>query len=978
MSGRWPAAVTRAILADVAHSRTETPLLGREDDLTRIASATEPGGLVVLAGPAGIGKTRLVAELVHAAAEGGGSAVVGHCVGQAGAAIPYLPFSELLTALEGRDPAALDDVLVRHPVLTHLLPGRSRGAAGAPDPGAIAEAVHAALTTAGAQRRLLLVIEDVHWADHSTRDLLTLLLTRGFTTEVSLLVTYRSDDLHRRHPLHETLAYWARLEGVAHVQLGPLDDGAIATLVRAVTRDEAVVADVTRRAEGNPFFAEELAAAAGCCELSDTLTRVLLARYESLEPATKGMLRAIAAHGRQISHDLLTRVVPLDADELDESLRAAIDGGMLTVDRARGYAFRHALLAEAIGEDLLPGERRRLHRAYVDALLDEPALATASDLEHHAAAAGDVPTAIAAALRAGRAAFAIGGPRDALDHFERALTWMDEDHPDRDAATLEAARAAHASGDVARAIQILGDRLDHPGAHQDPDSRAHLLAAYARQARYSERERGPAGERAAEAYSLISPAPSRARLEVLLAHLEHLIDEKQFAAAAPIGEEARALAAELGLDDAEVELRTVLVRGMYRTGDLETMESNLRHAIADGRGDPSVQVLARLQLAILERSRGRLAAELALHDEGAAIAAASGRWGPWETLARVQAACVAYEIGDFDGALARLAITGRIPPDAGPPLRAARMLVRAARDGTTAEDLAAIRRDWGEDWDEALVALLSGAAAIDLLRDRPEEALAVTREVIAVLDAAWGTDHEAVLRLTALLTGVLADAIPSADRATVDRWLAECVGLAARAEEVADRADPLGEESRVWRARMRADLLRLRWRAGEHVGLEELLEAWREPVRGFEAYGHVYEAARSRLRLAEILRASGERGEAEEMWAAVAAAAASLPSDPLLSALAEARGAGPAGATTAGATTAGATTAGAATGSPNLTARETEVLHLLARGRTNGQIASQLFISVKTASVHVTHILAKLGASSRGEAVALARDQGLL
>lgn len=957
MSG-WSGHTGRAILAGVAHGRSETPLLGREDDLTRIVRATEPGGLVVLAGPAGIGKTRLVAELVRAATTAGGNAVVGHCVGQAGAAIPYLPFSELLARLEARDVAALDEVLERHPVLSRLLPGHAPAQQEAPDPGAIAEAVHAALTAAGARHRILLVIEDVHWADHSTRDLLTLLLTRGFTTDVSLLLTYRSDDLHRRHPLHETLAVWARLEGVHHLQLGPLPGRAIRDLVLPLVAapSAALVADIIRRSEGNPFFAEELAAASDGHALTDTLTRVLLARYDGLDARAKGLLRAIAAHGRHITHELLTRVVPLAPDELDESLRAAIDGGVLTVDRTGRYAFRHALLAEAIGEDLLPGERTRLHRAHVAALLDDDALAPASDLEHHAAAAGDVPTAVAAAIRAGRTAFAMGGPRDALDHFERALTWMDEDHPERDAVTLEAARAAHTSGDVARAIQILADRLEHPGTRQEPDDRAHLLAAYARQARYSERERGSAGERAAEAYALVSPAPTAARLEVLLAHLEHLIDERRFAEAAPIGEEARALAAGLGLDGAEIELRTVLVRGMYRTGDLETMESNLRHAIADGRGDSSVQVLARLQLSLLERSRGRLTAELALHDEGIRIAAASGRWGVWETLARVQGACVAYELGDFDGALARLEADVSVPSAALAPLRAARMLVRAARDGGLGDDLGEIR----PHWDEAYVAVLSGAAAIDT--NPPEEAITVARDVLAVLDAAWGTDHEAILRLTALLAGVLADAVPTADRTTADRWLGLCLDLAGRANDVAARAEPVGLESRVWHARMNADLLRLRWRAGDHVELGDLREAWRGVVREFDAYGHVYEAARSRLRLAEVLRAAGDRAGATEVCAAVRAAAESLPSEPLRRAL-EVPGApppaGPSGATA-------------------LTARETEVLHLLARGRTNGQIAAQLFISVKTASVHVTHILAKLGASSRGEAVALARDQGLV
>ncbi len=247
----------------------------------------------------------------------------------------------------------------------------------------------------------------------------------------------------------------------------------------------------------------------------------------------------------------------------------------------------------------------------------------------------------------------------------------------------------------------------------------------------------------------------------------------------------------------------------------------------------------------------------------------------------------------------------------------------------------------------------------------------MTEDVLAVIDRAWGEDHEAVLRLTSLLTGVLADSVPSVDRATAERWLALCAGLSERARDVVRRAEHVGVESRVWLSRVQADILRLRWRAGVPVELEGLLEAWRTTVRDFEEYGHVYEVARSRLRLAEVLRAAGERAEAEELCRAVTTAAESLPSEPLRRTLAGMRHG-------AAAVTPAPAPAERGARPPALTARETEVLHLLARGRTNGQIASQLFISVKTASVHVTHILAKLGASSRGEAVALARDQGLL
>ncbi len=960
----------------MAYGRTESPFLGREEDLARLAGAVglppggngpgpdADGGIVLLAGPAGIGKTRLVTQLTHVATAAGVRTGVGHCVGQVGTVTPYLPFSELLGAWASRDATGLADAIHDQPVLARLLPG---GAGTEPvmtregvDPGAVAEAIHAALTSAGAVQPVLLVIEDVHWADHSTRDLLTVLMTRGFTTAVSLVVTYRSDDLHRRHPLQETLAHWARLPTVHHMTLGPLPEAAILELARCCSgdqpRSESRIRDIARRAEGNPFFAEELAAVDGDV-LSDSLTRVLLTRYEGLEPRTRAVLRAVATHGRRIDHELLSHVVPLEAESLEESLRAGIESGMLIVDREQFYCFRHALLAEAISGDLLPGERARLHRAFVEALTAEPALAPPSELARHAAGAGDRPTAIAAAIRAGRAAFTMGGPRDALDNFERALGWMDDDDPRRDAVTIETARAAHSSGDTARAIKILADRLDHPGTHQTRDDRARLLAAYARQARYSDADRG-GGERAAEAYALVSDAPTPARLEVLIAHLEHLIDNQDLAAAAPIGEEARALAAELGLEDAEIDLRTVLARGMYRMGDLENLEAHLRRAIADGRiADPSVQVLTRLQLASLEHSRGRLREELRLLDEGAAIAAASGRWGVWETLARTQGAVVAHETGDVDGALARLAVHGPPPPPAAnAALRAARLGLLHARDGVWSDTELADLRPW---WSEAYVALLCTAAGIDALgaAGRPDDAVALMAEGLAVLEAAWGEDIEAIVRLTALLAGALADAVPRAGRATAERYVALVDGYARRAHGVV----ATGDESRAWLARLDADLLRLRWRAGEAVPLADLEAAWEGAVAAFERYGHVHEVARSQLRLAEVLGAAGEGGRAAELLEDVRTAAERLPSGPLREAAA-------------------AVNLRRQTPAPpvTLTTREMEVLRLLARGRTNGQIAAQLFISVKTASVHVTHLLAKLGASSRGEAVALARDRGLL
>ena len=243
-----------------------SPLVGRHEELGRVRAALgwdeSGGGAVLLGGDAGIGKTAVVSRLIEDAAQR--LVLVGHCVGEAGTTLPYLPFVEMLASLDTRDRDLVDDLVAAYPGLVALVPRLAGGVRGNIGRADLVEAVHGALAALGRRGPVFVVVEDVHWADESTRELLTLLFTRGSPDGVGLLVTWRSDDIHRRHPLVSALALWSRLPALARIELGPLPDADLRSIVRRIGSDlkPRVVEEVARRAEGNAFFAEELATAA--------------------------------------------------------------------------------------------------------------------------------------------------------------------------------------------------------------------------------------------------------------------------------------------------------------------------------------------------------------------------------------------------------------------------------------------------------------------------------------------------------------------------------------------------------------------------------------------------------------------------------------------------------------------------------------------------------------------------------------------
>ena len=330
-------------------------------------------------------------------------------------------------------------------------------------------------------------------------------------------------------------------------------------------------------------------------------------------------------------------------------------------------------------------------------------------------------------------------------------------------------------------------------------------------------------------------------------------------------------------------------------------------------------------------------------------------------------------LGDWPGALQLVDMSGTAaPPLPEVLLNAIEMTVHAGRGDEAGLDLLEQVRPW---WDkDGLVALISGLAAVDLLGDKGDldAALAVHDRFVEAVSTIW--QHEAFqgrIRVSAIMVGQIANHIPqvgSGEREELAERARQLVDAGDRAyAKVTSLGRPFGPEGLAWVARLAAEDARVRWLTGvDPPNEDELVDAWRRAEQAFTDLEHPFELARTRARLAAVLRAEGRTADARQLVAQASEAARQLGAEPLRRELRSLGGPG--------------RSRGADNGRADeaLTPRELEILTLVAQGRSNGEIAKQLFISPKTVSVHVSNILAKLGASGRTEAAALARRSGLL
>lgn len=893
-------------------------MIGRESELRRLAqlaSAREPA-VAIIAGEPGIGKTRLVRELL--ATVPAGTVVL---VGQAEPGSLSRPYEVLLDAIDGhpgvdeQDLAALADA------------GRSP-----------VERLHTGLAILSdliGDSPAVIVFEDLHWADSESAALFERIADqRGPRL---LIGTYRPDEVTRRQPVAGLLAQLERRHAVTYVRLDRLSPAQTAALLAAATGAPAplrAAAALHHRTGGNPFFLEELLKALPGYDLEAlveqplpwSLADVLRRQVDDLDPVSHRIVEAATVLGHRIPFDLLAEVAGAGEDELIAVLRDLVTRGVLVESGEDEFAFRHALVREAIADQMLGRQRRRLHEAALDVLLSSGASDPAM-VAHHARGAGRYDDMVDAA-RSGTAMYlSIGSAYQALQLAEMGL----DEVPDDTELLASAARSAWLAGLLDDALRYGRSWRDLAQAATDRAESLYLLVRIAWESRETDEMRALTHD-IETLIAQLPPGAGQARAMTAIAQSAYLRDELD--AALLWCDRALTLADEFDLPD--VRLAALLEKGStlserpQSAADGRKMLSALvdeaeqagewvlaaraLHVLVSGDTPTSptehAEILERMRvdaeragfesLAVATYFQGRARLVLRAGDLGAAIALLEegreqdrsyrrrGRWADYHGVFLAGLYLEAGELERVEQLIADLAALPNNPPTTIPGL-AFHLACRRGdlpRAETTLDDL--LDALAGQMW-------RSGEQAHDLVSAALEIGLPA---------------HRLEQMATALLDAEVWDGY----RTLVDAQLAEARGRHADALagylSIAD-TDNLGPAIR----------------GTVRVSAARCLLA-----------GDQRAAAAAQVKAAAPLLAQW-RGWRVAQLAQIRAQLGLAPVD-----------APP-----------------AVTGPAALTPREREVAVLISDGLTNTELARRLYISPKTAAVHVSNILRKLGVSSRTE-----------
>lgn len=1024
---------------------TSSVMVGRAGELAQLAEALASASRgvarhVLVTGEAGVGKTRLLSRAAEVADTGGTLVLRGGCTLMGAAGLPFAPYAEVLRSLASGMGAAQVAALAGRSAadLGRLVPSIAPREA-APEQelwaqSRLHEALLELLRRLSARSSLMVALEDLHWADAGTLSATAFLMRTLRQEPISIVVTIRTDELARGHPTRAWLSEVRRWDHVERLDLLTLAPAEVRSLARSITGRELSATQAQRlyqRTDGNPFYVEEILASdmdlGG--PLPAAMREVLLARLDGLPDEGRRLLALAATGGRELEHEMLWEVAAAAGIDPDAAMPVLVAAGLLVIssqgDRD-GYAFRHALLQEAVHDSLLPGERRRFHRAWGEALErrgtpDSNDATRLVELAHHWRESRD-PRALPASVEAGDAAM-IGFAFDvALAEYEAALDLMDESWPeglpDRAEVLRRAGRAAYLGASFPRARDLTQEALAVLGPSGQPARRAEILVQLGRTLWVN--GEWLASLEAYEEAAKVAPAEApRSRVRALAGLGQVYALHGWMARARPYLEEAISTARAAGARALEGPALNTLALVHVSVGRVDEALAAIEEArvIAEESGMPDDIGRAHVNRTDILWMAGYPERALAQTLHGIEVADAMGMDDSYGVFLRQNGVLFAFASGHWDVAARLLAEADRLGLDDPGTLiyRATYALSFLVASGAT-EALGTwqqVRRLLAESPPAFNLGPVHEAGVELLARmGKPEEAIAAADEAFAVLDP--GQHRMLVSSLARAAARVVADvgrrarvAGDGAGLAAARVRMEALEGLVAVGSTAALSASSgpgggsdggpdggsggsdggsggsdggsggsdggsFAPDSRLAQV-LRTDAAQV---AVERTRLDGASDTvlWREVADGWSALERRYLSACARWREAEAAAEAGDTAAAEAALRDAHAVASGLGAAPLLGDLEQlarrlrVRLADPA---------AGARQADAA--APyGLTAREREVLGQVSAGRTNRQIAEALFISESTAGVHVSNILAKLGVATRTEAARVAITQGLV
>ncbi|MCW2954844.1 MAG: transcriptional regulator, LuxR family, partial [Conexibacter sp.] len=1020
-------------MAATATRVSSARLVGRTAELAELEAVVHDAAegrpsLAFVAGESGVGKSRLVDELIRRARGNGARVLSGDCVELGEDELPYAPLVSALRPLVRSGDAAIEElpVGVRDELAAVFPPlGSASADSGPAAQGRLFEALLILLDRLAEDGHVLLVIEDLHWADRSTRAFLTFLARALCGERIAVVTTYRPDELHRRHPLRPVLAELERDPRARRIVLPPFTrDELVEQLgdILGAPPDRGLAERLHARSEGNPLFTEEILAAGldGRGALPPTLRDALMVRIERLPTQAQELLRLLVS--QPMDHELLAQVSGLDARVLRDGLREAIASHIIVADEDDRYKFRHALLREVVYDDLLPGERTELHRTSAVALEQRlerngPGVHLTAQIAHHWWRAGDQPAALSASVRAAGAAERVNAWGESAALLERALElWDRVDDPERLAGAdqvsllVRAANAADAHSDDVRHEALLQRAVSLIDAEADPRRAAAVLERLQRAQWHLNRQEDSIAT-IDRALALLEPDElTRERAALLAAKARARMLQARYREADEIAQEALDVAHAAG--DHKSESRAMNSRGfsLMGLGDIEGGTAAMRAALEIARRHELFDELssAYCNLADMYHLAGRSAEALELITCGTEDLTSYGRRTTWLQVASAE---YAFALGDWADAEARVASAGS--RHVGTSLLHWRMrtielglgrgdhdavrgeLEQAARSASNSTEpqfvgpigamTAELERRTGA-LDAARVAIDDTLDRIEFCSDdiaRVTLVAAVGMRVEAdIAQQARDRDdgdamREATLRAELLLTRI--------EAAAEDEHVVHTAELAsARAEDARARGE---DDPELWDAAADA------WDALSRPYLVAYAH-WREAEAAL-GRGDRERATCAAKAACEIARRLGSRWLHEEVESLAARGRLRL-DEPVAAASASTQTGGASGVAAAsgdvphgdgvGVAPGGGVALRGGTQPPSrtqvddpfgLTPRERQVLTLVAGGATNREIGASLYMAEKTASVHVSRILAKLDVRSRTQAAAVAHRLGL-